>query len=96
VTVKKDIGKRDIEELARVLGVRLPSRWTVRAGWVMCMEKAKRLRQPELPHTRDCLSTTQERLQLVAEASRAARMVQHPPDGDRIAATLNWIEESST
>lgn len=45
----KDIQKRDVAEMARVLGVKLPERWNIRAGWLLCLERARELRQPTLP-----------------------------------------------
>lgn len=48
--VKRDIGKPDIAELARILGCPLPKRWTTRLGWNLVLERAHALRNPELPY----------------------------------------------
>lgn len=50
---KQDIGKRDVEALARALRLQLPKGWVIATGWTLCLERAHELaehyRQPPLP-----------------------------------------------
>jgi hypothetical protein len=52
--VTKDVNKRDVAELARILRVQLPQRWTVGMGWQLCLARARVMaesyRQPPLPN----------------------------------------------
>ena len=50
---KQDIGKRDVEALARALRLQLPKGWVIATGWTLCLERASVLaeayRNPPLP-----------------------------------------------